>query len=56
MARLQPTASVQDAIGILAIGEGYLLRTDGVAVALLDLNPPDLRLHDANSLERLLDT
>lgn len=48
-------ASVQEAIGNIAVGEGYLLRTDGVAVALIDLTPPDLRLHDAASLERLLE-
>jgi hypothetical protein len=55
MARLRPTASVQEALGSLTIGAGYVLRADGVAVALLDLTPPDLRLHDADSLARLLD-
>jgi hypothetical protein len=42
-------------MGSITIGEGYLLRADGVAVALIDLTPPDLRLHDASSLARLLD-
>ncbi len=53
--RARPTASVQEALGNITVGEGYLLRADGVAVALIDLTPPDLRLHDATSLERLLD-
>lgn len=48
-------ASVQEAIGNIVIGEGYLLRADGIAVALVDLTPPDLRLHDAASLARLLE-
>lgn len=51
----RPSASAQEALGNLTIGEGYLLRADGVAVALIDLTPPDLRLHDAASLERLLE-
>lgn len=53
--RAHPLASAQEALGNLTIGEGYLLRADGVAVALIDLTPPDLRLHDAASLERLLE-
>ena len=53
--RTRPAASVQEALGSITIGEGYLLRADGVAVALIDLTPPDLRLHDASSLARLLD-
>lgn len=53
--RARQTASVQEALGNITIGDGYLVRADGVAVALIDLTPPDLRLHDASSLERLLD-
>lgn len=53
--RTRPIASVQEALGNITIGEGYLLRADGVAVALIDLTPPDLRLHDAVSLERLIE-
>lgn len=48
-------ASLQDALGILAIGDGYLLRSDRVAVALFEVTPPDLRLLDTDSLIRLLD-
>ncbi|WP_129676011.1 hypothetical protein [Candidatus Chloroploca sp. Khr17] len=55
MARSRPPGSVQEALGALTIGEGYLVRGDGVAVALIDLTPPDLRLHDATSLARLLE-
>ncbi|MDW8234091.1 MAG: hypothetical protein RMJ54_15020 [Roseiflexaceae bacterium] len=54
MARLRQIGSVQDALGALTIGDGYLLRSDRVAVALIELTPPDLRLHDADSLTRLL--
>jgi hypothetical protein len=53
--RTRPTASVQEALGMITIGEGYLVRADGVAVALIALTPPDLRLHDADSLAHLLD-
>jgi hypothetical protein len=42
-------------MGSLTIGDGYVLRSDGVAVALITLTPPDLRLFDAASLERLLE-
>lgn len=49
-------ASVQDALGNITVGEGYLVRDDGVAVALLNLAPPDLRLYDADSLAQLLET
>jgi hypothetical protein len=48
------TESVQDALGIAAIGDGYLLRDDGIAVGLAELTPPDLRLHDEQALEALL--
>jgi hypothetical protein len=48
--------SVQDALAIAAIGDGYVLRDDGVAVGLAEITPPDLRLHDDTSLELLLDT
>lgn len=54
MARLRQIGSVQDALGALTIGDGYLLRSDRVAVALIELTPPDLRLHDTDSLTRLL--
>lgn len=53
-AHIRTTASVQEALGAITIGEGHLLRADGVAVGLIDLTPPDLRLHDADSLDRLL--
>lgn len=53
--RSRALSSVQDALGNITIGEGYLLRADGVAVALIDLTPPDLRLYDAESLAHLLD-
>jgi hypothetical protein len=46
---------VQDALGIAAIGDGYILRNDGVAVGLAELTPPDLHLHDEHSLAALLD-
>jgi hypothetical protein len=45
---------VQDSLGALTIGDGYLLRSDRVAVALIELTPPDLRLYDTDSLTRLL--
>lgn len=53
--RLRPFASLQDALGNIVVGEGYVLRDDNVAVALLELTPPDLRLYDADSLARLLE-
>jgi hypothetical protein len=53
--RLRQTGSVQDALGALTIGDGYVLRSDRVAVALIELTPPDLRLYDTDSLTRLLD-
>ncbi|NCC93030.1 MAG: hypothetical protein EOM10_07070 [Opitutae bacterium] len=40
---------------MLTIGDGYLLRSDQVAVALIELTPPDLRLYDTEALTRLLD-
>lgn len=49
------TASVHDELGIAAVGDGYVLRRDGVATALVTLTPPDLRLYDADSLQWLLD-
>lgn len=54
MARSRHHGSVQETLGIGRIGEGYLLRQDRVAVALIELTPPDLRLYDAESLARLL--
>lgn len=41
-------------IGVAQIGEGYLLRTDGVAVGLAELTPPDLRLLDDRACSTLL--
>lgn len=41
-------------IGVAQIGEGYLLRTDGVAVGLAELTPPDLRLLDDRACSALL--
>lgn len=55
MKHSQSLHSIQDALGNLVIGEGYLLRADGVAVALLEITPPDLRLYDAESLAQLLE-
>ena len=46
--------SVQDAVGIAAIGDGYLLRDDGIAVGLAELTPPDLHMHDETSLQIFL--
>src|SRR3954471_5941609 len=50
----QPSATVQDLIGVSAVGDGYVLRTDGIAVGIAELTPPDLRLHDATALEAVL--
>jgi hypothetical protein len=50
----QPSATVQDLIGVAAVGDGYVLRTDGIAVGIAELTPPDLRLHDPSTLEALL--
>jgi hypothetical protein len=50
-----PAESVQDALAIAAIGDGYVLRNDGIAVGLAEITPPDLRLHDDTSLAMLLD-
>lgn len=55
MKHTQIRHSLQDALGNVTVGEGYVLRDDGVAVALLELTPPDLRLYDAESLARLLE-
>jgi hypothetical protein len=54
VSRLRATGSVQDALGPVIIGDGYVLRADRVAVALIELTPPDLRLYDTDSLTRLL--
>jgi hypothetical protein len=53
--RITQTETVQDALGIAAIGDGYVLRADGIAVGLAELTPPDLRLHDDTTLALLLD-
>jgi hypothetical protein len=50
----QPSATVQDLIGVAAVGDGYVLRTDGIAVGIAELTPPDLRLMDASALEAML--
>jgi hypothetical protein len=50
----QPSTTVQDLIGVAAVGDGYVLRTDGIAVGIAELTPPDLRLMDASALEALL--
>ena len=52
----QPSATVQDLIGVATVGDGYVLRTDGIAVGIAELTPPDLRLMDASALEALLST
>jgi hypothetical protein len=49
------TETVQDALGVATIGDGYVLRDDGVVVGLAELTPPDLRLHDDHTLALLLD-
>jgi hypothetical protein len=54
-AGIRLTETVQDALGVAAIGDGYLLRDDGVAVGLAEVTPPDLRLHDDHTLALLLD-
>jgi len=46
--------SVQDLIGVAAVGDGYVLRTDGIAVGVAELTPPDLRLYDEAALAALL--
>ncbi len=55
MVRPRHHASLQEALGLLAIGDGYLLRSDRVAVALFEVTPPDLRLLDGDSLAQLLE-
>jgi len=45
---------VTAAIGVARIGDGYVLRTDGVAVGLAELTPPDMRLLDDAALAALL--
>ena len=52
---LHAAETVQDALAVAAIGDGYLLRDDGVAVGLAELTPPDLHLHDEHSLALLLE-
>jgi hypothetical protein len=47
-------ATVQDLIGVATVGDGYVLRTDGIAVGLAELTPPDLRLYDEAALSVLL--
>jgi hypothetical protein len=49
-----PLTTVQDLIGITAVGDGYVLRSDGIAVGLAELTPPDLRLYDERALATLL--
>ncbi len=56
MARMRPTGAVQAVLGGVTIGDGYLLRRDQVAVALIEVTPPDLRLYDTDALTRLLET
>lgn len=46
--------SVQDALEIQSIGDGYVLRSDGIAVGIGEISSPDLRLHDEGSLSLLL--
>lgn len=52
--RGRPAESIQRALGIARIGAGYVLRTDGTAVGLIELTPPDLRLYDAAAQTQLL--
>lgn len=47
-------SSVQDVIGVAEVGDGYVLRTDGIAVGVAELSPPDLRLYDETTLDALL--
>ena len=49
-----PHTSIQDIIGVAMVGDGYVLRTDGIAVGIAELTPPDLRLSDDTTLEALL--
>ena len=48
------SGDVTAAIGVARIGDGYVLRTDGVAVGLAELTPPDMRLLDDAALAALL--
>jgi hypothetical protein len=48
------STSVQDLMGVASVGDGYVLRTDGIAVGIAELTPPDLRLVDDTTLEALL--
>lgn len=46
--------SVQHDLGIASIGDGYLVRTDGIAVGVIDATPPDLRLYDEDAIAALM--
>lgn len=54
MSRRTASTLTQEALGLQAVGAGYLLRSDGVAVALLELTPPDADLLAAEALAQLL--
>lgn len=45
---------LEDELGIVAIGPGYLIRRDGHAVGIIELTPPDPRVHDAATLLRII--
>jgi hypothetical protein len=47
-------SSVQDLIAVVAVGDGYVLRSDRVAVGVAELPTPDLRLYDESALATLL--
>lgn len=43
-----------DALGVAAIADGYLVRRDGHATGLIEITPPDARVHDAAALGSML--
>jgi hypothetical protein len=43
-----------DEIGIVTIADGYVVRRDGHATGLIEVTPPDMRVHDAAALERMI--
>jgi len=46
--------SVQDELDDMIIGDGYVLRTDGIAVALLEMTPPDVRMYEEDEFAQMI--
>jgi|GEM_PF-5999662 len=46
--------SVQDELDDITIGDGYVLRNDGIAVALLEMTPPDVRMYEEEEFQQIL--